>query len=76
MKVQIIQKGKKTFLKGYFLGFIPIYFDDGYEGGWWFFREDISPERAKELIERWIAQKKERDAFKASASKIILTAYI
>ena len=76
MKVQIIEKGGKTFIKGYFLGFIPVYFDDGYDAGWWFFKEDMSRSRAEELIERWIRRKKEREAFKASPTKVILTTFI
>lgn len=76
MKVQILEKGGKYFLRGWFLSFIPVYFDDGYAGGWSLYPYDIEKSRADQLLTRWKERAVERKAYKESKTKIVTEADI
>lgn len=58
MKVQILKQGNRIFLKGYLFGFIPMYWYEGYDGGWEFTKSQIDMDKAVSLVDRWKAQKK------------------
>lgn len=72
MKIELVKKGDQYFLRGYFLGFIPMYYDD-YSGdnGWWFSKAYISKERGLALLQEWKYQTSERKEYKKSKEEII-----
>jgi hypothetical protein len=72
MKIELCQKGDRFFLRKYFLGFIPLYYDF-FEYGWWFTRSYTSEEDAKYRMERMIEDAKYAAEFKASPEKVIAT---
>lgn len=73
MKVQLIQKGGRYFLRKYFLGIIPLYFDNGYEGGWSLVRSYLSEDEGLDLIVRIKRTDQEQKKFNTSPEKIIAT---
>ena len=76
MKVQIVQKGHLTFLRRYLLGFIPLYWYEGYDGGWEFSRTPIEMDKAINIVKRWNEQAKEQDMLDVSEEKIVFEANI
>ena len=73
MKIEMIERCGQYFLRRRWLGFIPVYWEDGgLEIGWWFFRYPIaSKEKAEELIEGWKALSERKSQYKKSKEVIL-----
>jgi len=72
MKIEMIERCGQYFLRRRWLGFIPVYWDDDSDAGWWFFRYPISSkERAVELIEGWKALSERKSQYKKSKEVIL-----
>jgi len=71
MKIQLLERGGKYFLRTYLLGFIPLYWDDCYDGGWQPFRFDIDKVRAEELMTAWVLGYEQKSKFKSSHWKTV-----
>ena len=75
MKVKIIQQGDRAFIKTYFLGFIPLYWEDG-KGwamtGWTLIRTPVMDKRRAEMIvSMWKERSEEKRRFKSSPPKTL-----
>jgi hypothetical protein len=76
MKIQLIERGGKYFLKKYFLGFFPLYWDEEYDGGWQWFQFDIDESRAEELMASWVKGHVQKSRFKTSQWKTVNTIHV
>lgn len=51
MKIQIVQRGEDIFLKRYFFGVIPLYWNDyGFNPGWKFKASSMDIKTAEEIV--------------------------
>jgi hypothetical protein len=72
MKMELVQKGDRYFLRKYFLGFIPLYYDS-YDCGWWFTRCYLTEEEGVSIMQRIVSYQKYHENFLASPEKVIAT---
>lgn len=70
MKVQIIQKHDKYFLRRYIFGFIPLYWDES-ESCWGFTKWEINLNTAEQNIKWWKLRAERRKKYAASKIQIV-----
>ena len=71
MKIDLIERGGLLFLRKMWLGFLPLYWDDGWEGGWNIWRYTVSKERGEELLRIWSVGFAQKSRFAASKENVI-----
>lgn len=75
MKIQIIQKGDRCFLRGMFLGFIPVYWDY-YSDQWSLYHYSIDYDDAETIFRRLKDKAKQKKEYKESPAKVLSEADI
>lgn len=73
MKIELIERADNFYIRTLFLGFIPMWWDNGWEGGWEFFRCPMTKSEAEEVFERLVANSQERCRFLSTKDKVLKT---
>lgn len=74
MKVSLVKKDGRWFIKRWLFGFIPMYWVN-YYNDWEFSRSEVSEDAGLQIIQQWAEEAREKAEFKAAKEETITTIY-
>ena len=65
-RIELIERRGK-----YWVGFFPMYWDDGYDGGWQWIRFDIKKDKAEQLMRSWVLGAEQKNRYRTSKTIVV-----